>query len=217
MATWRCDQGHEFDVQFRVMAQHERHHCTCARHKRVHRGVNDLASRNPILARQWDTDRNGKGPHTVTVFSSRPVWWTCPAGHHFRTSPVARRFLPPGANGCQQCWLSSPIDPDLHRHRVAPELCPTPDELDRYFETPPDRSLRPTTSQKRTTAETSGRRRAYTRYSEETKAAAINLYADLRDSHRSRQATDRAVAAQLGIRDLGNIKKWHRERGVDRW
>lgn len=75
------------------------------------------------------------------------------------------------------------------------------DELDRHLEPPPDRTLRLTPSLKRTTAATFGGRRAYTRYSDETKVAAINLYAELRGGHRSRQATDRAVAAQSGIRD----------------
>mgnify|MGYP002582523987 CR=1 FL=1 len=45
-------------------------------------GFNDLASQNPVLAAQWDTERNGTlTPQQVTLASNRKAWWICEKGH----------------------------------------------------------------------------------------------------------------------------------------
>lgn len=118
------------------MAAEQRNHCQCREHKRLNRGFSDLASRNPVLAAQWDSERNGLPAANVDVGSHTKYWWICPAGHRFQSTPKQRMIGRPTANGCQQCYLDSPVDPHTGRHLVAAHLRPTADELARYFQSP---------------------------------------------------------------------------------
>lgn len=74
---------------------------TCAG-KRVEVGVNDLASRCPLVAAQWIYERNGSAtPETVAWSSNRRYWWACAHEHAF-LAPVNRRTgVRP--SGCPTC------------------------------------------------------------------------------------------------------------------
>ncbi len=44
---------------------------------------NSLASTHPLIAEQWDNQKNDKGPTEVAAGSSRKAWWVCEQGHSF--------------------------------------------------------------------------------------------------------------------------------------
>ena len=75
--------------------------CPYCAGKTVLKGFNDLASTNPVLANEWDYERNQElYPFDVTAGSSKKVWWRCKtcgfvwsASIHSRTSGV----------GCPAC------------------------------------------------------------------------------------------------------------------
>ncbi|MEI3011178.1 MAG: zinc-ribbon domain-containing protein [Sutterella seckii] len=51
----------------------------------------NLSSQNPVLAAQWDTERNGTlTPQQVTLTSNRKAWWIC-EGHSFSGSDCVPR------------------------------------------------------------------------------------------------------------------------------
>lgn len=63
-------------------------------------GFNDLKSRNPELAAEWDTDMNGLlKPENVSPSSGRRVWWKCKLGHKW-ASTVSNRAK---GHGCPIC------------------------------------------------------------------------------------------------------------------
>ncbi|MFM9378079.1 zinc-ribbon domain-containing protein [Gordonia sp. VNK21] len=140
IATWRCDHGHEFITSFAKMAHDHRNECSCNNHKRLNRGFSDLASRNPVLAAQFDTERNGTTPDKVDAGSHIHYWWTCPAGHHFQASPKNRMTCGKYSNGCRQCYRTAIYDPALKCVAVDPSLRPTPDEYATYFRSRPKRA-----------------------------------------------------------------------------
>lgn len=85
-------------------------------HRMVRPGLQDLATRYPELARQWDYEKNVPIlPTDVSPGSHREVWWRCERGHSWRTSvrtrvagcgcPVcAGRQVLPGENDLLACF-----------------------------------------------------------------------------------------------------------------
>lgn len=71
--------------------------------KAVWPGHNDLASVNPLLASQWNYDKNGSLlPTQVSKSSSKRVWWVCSKCGHTWQSIVNDRTRNRGGN-CPKC------------------------------------------------------------------------------------------------------------------
>ncbi|WP_051348560.1 zinc-ribbon domain-containing protein [Peribacillus kribbensis] len=75
-------------------------------HKIVHRrslqvGVNDLATENPILSKQWHPVKNGNlHPSDVLSGSKKTVWWLGECGHDWEAVIGSRNK---GGHGCPYC------------------------------------------------------------------------------------------------------------------
>ncbi len=63
-------------------------------------GVTDLKTRYPVIAAEWDVDKNASSPSDYTPFSVRKVWWKCEKGHSYRM-PIASRTGQ--GQGCPYC------------------------------------------------------------------------------------------------------------------
>lgn len=75
-------------------------------------GYNDLATTNPLLAREWHPQKNGElSPRDVFQNTNKKVWWQCRKGHDWQASPNERSQ----GNGCPTC--SSEL------HTSFPEQC----------------------------------------------------------------------------------------------
>jgi hypothetical protein len=63
-------------------------------------GINDLASLNPNLARQWHPNKNTTGPDEVQAGSRNKAWWLCEKGHEWESQiePRHKRNI-----GCPYC------------------------------------------------------------------------------------------------------------------
>lgn len=82
--------------------------CPVCGHRTVVPGVNDLKTKNPELAGQWDYERNGEfSPEKAMPNSARKVWWMCPdCGHRWKAQIASRNA---GANcpRCAKAWQTS--------------------------------------------------------------------------------------------------------------
>lgn len=69
--------------------------------KIVSTGVNDLATRNPELAAQWDYDKNdGVTPRDILPGSNKKYWWVCPeCGNEWQAVVGSRN----SGCGCPKC------------------------------------------------------------------------------------------------------------------
>ena len=79
----------------------ERRGMSSLRWPKVLAGFNDLATVNPELAGEWNTEKNGAlTPQQVMQGSSREkVWWCCPWGHEYQAT-IANRSR---GSGCPIC------------------------------------------------------------------------------------------------------------------
>lgn len=95
---WLCDQGHSWKASVGNRAGLERGCPYCAG-KKVLQGYNDLFTTRPDLSSEWDSLKNGSlNPSTLTKGSNVSVWWLCPVGHSFESSPNSRQ-----KSGCPYC------------------------------------------------------------------------------------------------------------------
>ena len=97
---WRCKNGHSWQSTVRARSSNA-NGCPYCAGKRVSAGFNDLASRAPQLAAEWDAEKNGAlTPQSVTPSSNRKVFWRCPHGHSYAARISARTEC---GTGCPYC------------------------------------------------------------------------------------------------------------------
>jgi hypothetical protein len=63
-------------------------------------GFNDIASKNPALAEEWDWERNvDSSPKSLSVGSRKKVYWLCSEGHSYKAWVSDRQ----SGTGCPKC------------------------------------------------------------------------------------------------------------------
>lgn len=98
---WRCKQGHSWQAAVNSRAVENCACPFCSGH-RILAGCNDLRTKRPDLAAEWDMEKNAPlTPDMVGTGSAKKVWWTCPAGHSYRSSISGRTRE--RASGCPYC------------------------------------------------------------------------------------------------------------------
>lgn len=96
---WRCEIGHEW--QAAVSSRAAGVGCPVCAGKQVLLGENDLASRFPGIAAQWNEAHNGTlTPEQISAYSNRRVWWRCERGHEWQAAVGSRTKA---GSGCPYC------------------------------------------------------------------------------------------------------------------
>ena len=94
---WKCAEGHSW--QSGINNRSNGNGCPYCSGRRAITGINDLATVNPVVAKEWDFEKNqGSTPDTVTEGSSKKVWWRCEKGHSWNAVIYSRR-----QKGCPYC------------------------------------------------------------------------------------------------------------------
>ena len=99
-AWWVCALGHRW--QAAVSARAGGSDCPYCAGRKVLAGFNDLATKDPTVAAEWDPTLNGGlTPQMVTAGSHKKVWWRCSENHVWKAVVYART----GAKhcGCPVC------------------------------------------------------------------------------------------------------------------
>lgn len=99
-AFWICSQGHKWETEIRVRAQ-RKNGCPYCTGRYAVKGVNDLESRRPDIAKEFDIERNGTTPDKVIAGSKKKYWWKCDKGHSWQTDPDHRTSR---NQGCPYCY-----------------------------------------------------------------------------------------------------------------
>lgn len=99
---WICELGHSYESagEKKVLGQG----CPYCINRKLLQGYNDLATRFPQIAEQWDYEKNDKNltPETILFGSYKKIWWKCSKGHSwitqtfFRTTHIRQ-------SGCPDC------------------------------------------------------------------------------------------------------------------
>ena len=74
--------------------------CPVCAERAVLAGYNDLATTDPELATEWDSEKNGMPPSKISRHSLRSVWWKGECGHTWKDK-VANRAIDKA--GCIYC------------------------------------------------------------------------------------------------------------------
>ena len=93
---WRCEKGHAYRT---IIAQRVQrgNGCPYCANRKVLVGFNDLATAQPLVAKEWHESLNGAlTPEMVTPGSNKKVWWQCSMGHVWKSVIYPR-------TGAQQC------------------------------------------------------------------------------------------------------------------
>ena len=114
---WRCANGHSWQSQVRVRADGAG--CPCCAGRLLHEGENDLASAAPLIAAQWDAEKNGAlRPCDVLAGSQQYVWWRCERGHSWRARVMSRVQ----GKGCPVCSGRTAVPGENDLRTLFPQL-----------------------------------------------------------------------------------------------
>ena len=94
---WICKKGHSWVA--RIADRVRGNGCPYCAGKRPIIGVNDLATINPILAKEWNYSKNLKASFEFLPNSGKKVWWICSKGHEWEATIDSRSR----GNGCKYC------------------------------------------------------------------------------------------------------------------
>jgi len=115
---WQCEKGHEW--QSTVNARTQGAGCPICGSRKLQPGYNDLATKNPALAKQWHPTKNGTlTPEQVFPGSSRRVWWQCGHGHEWQATIASRAK---DGNGCPVCAGKKVVPGENDLVTLAPEI-----------------------------------------------------------------------------------------------
>jgi hypothetical protein len=112
---WLCELGHSWQASANARRKSG---CPVCAGKVVLSGFNDLLSLNPVLAEQWDYEKNEIKPTEVALHSSKYAWWRCPKGHSWKAKVSNRQK----GNGCPYCARKKTITGENDLATVMPEL-----------------------------------------------------------------------------------------------
>lgn len=99
-AWWTCSVcGNDYDMKIgnRTVAKMG---CPYCAGKRIKVGFNDLATTHPLIAAEWDKQRNSLSPQQVTKGSGKKVWWICGKCGYSYPSAISSRSA---GKGCPAC------------------------------------------------------------------------------------------------------------------
>ena len=96
--NWICSKGHKYSS--RVSHRVNGVGCPYCSGKKILVGENDLASKNPKLATEWNYEKNGDLlPTHVFPSTNKKVWWKCVLGHEWEATINSRN----NGRGCPFC------------------------------------------------------------------------------------------------------------------
>ena len=94
---WRGACGHEWQTSVKARSNGEK--CPICSGARVIAGINDLATLEPLLVKQW-SKKNKIKPTEVSIGSHKKVIWRCEKGHEWEAAVKSRTI---NRTGCPYC------------------------------------------------------------------------------------------------------------------
>ena len=129
--SWICKKGHKWDAV--VSSRVNGRGCPYCIGKKVWKGFNDLETKYPLVAVEWDSSKNTPlMPSDVTPSCHRKVWWKGPCGHSYEAKVSNRvrgtgcpyccgRAVLKGFNDLQSCQPELLIEWDYNKNTILPD------------------------------------------------------------------------------------------------
>lgn len=107
-AHWVCGLGHKWVTP--VYRRSNGRGCIYCANREVWKGYNDLESRYPEIASEWDDEKNETSPREVLYGSHKKAFFRCPEGHSYE-SKIESRTL--NGSKCLVC-LGYQVEPGVN-------------------------------------------------------------------------------------------------------
>ncbi len=116
---WKCSKGHEWQAV--IGSRNKGYRCPHCSGQKVIKGENDLQTVNPLLAKEWNYEKNnGLTPMDVMSNSHNKVWWVCRKNkEHEWQAVVGSRNQ---GRGCPYCTSQKVLKGDNDLQTVNPIL-----------------------------------------------------------------------------------------------
>ena len=99
---WICSKGHSWQAPVSSRTN-QKANCPYCSGRLPIKGINDLTTTHPELAKEWDYVKNKNiTPEMVSKGSGKKVWWICPNGHSYNAIICNRTAH---HSGCPKCRL----------------------------------------------------------------------------------------------------------------
>jgi len=116
---WKCPESHSYEMCIYDRTT-QKLNCPYCGSQRLLKGYNDLATKFPNIALDWDYSKNGPlTPYDVMSKSNKKVWWKCSNGHSYQ-SKICHRT---DDHGCPYCAGQKPILGENDLKTLYPDLC----------------------------------------------------------------------------------------------
>ncbi len=90
-AWWICSKDKRHIFQAKICHVTEgRIICPICGNQKIIVGINDLATTNPELLKEWDYAKNKVTPQQLTYGVNKKVWWKCGSGHEWQATVSSR-------------------------------------------------------------------------------------------------------------------------------
>ncbi len=100
--SWICPKKHRYKMAIANRTKRGQGCSICAG-KVIVPGINDLASRRPDIASQWDYQKNDRMPTEVAEKSGYDAFWICEKGHKYQMIVSERTRTDGKAMNCPVC------------------------------------------------------------------------------------------------------------------
>lgn len=97
--------------------------------------LSEFLAGSPLLAAQWDGEKNDSMSMDISTYSRQKVWWNCPKGHSYNAAIFARAHL---ERGCPYCSGQKPFPGETDLQTTNPEVAALWDREKNTPLTPPD-------------------------------------------------------------------------------
>lgn len=97
---WKCSKcGYVYKA--RISNREHGKNCPACANRVAVKGLNDLKTKFPGIAKEWDYEKNYPlTPEEVVPGYNKKVWWICPNGHSYQAPPNRRTST---LSGCRKC------------------------------------------------------------------------------------------------------------------
>ena len=104
---WKCSNGHEYKQKICYRTKNN-YGCPYCSKKRILKGFNDLESQYPMLAMEWNSEKNGKKlPANIIINSPEKFWWKCSKCNYEWQASLYNRINK--KSGCPKCGILKQI------------------------------------------------------------------------------------------------------------
>lgn len=97
---WKCKKGHYYKMI--ISNKVKGRNCPICSNRIIVPGINDLATINPELVKEWNYKKNLLRPTEIGAGSNKKVWWRCErCGEEWKNSVINRSK----GSGCPKCAI----------------------------------------------------------------------------------------------------------------